>query len=152
MNLILTFISAGAAISSVYYAFKTTEQNRMSQMPVLSLKMLSASDPHVLEMTIENIGNGIAKNIKARVLPIDVEVSFGSDLVPRKYQDYIFLTLKQIIDFENGNNPLFGGEVLFTYEDIFNKKYSMRACFKPDADQSRKNLGHIDVNFQGLFY
>lgn len=153
LNIILTFVSALGAIGSVYFAFRTLQQNRISQIPVLQPTITDVDNPHLLKLQITNIGNGLAKHIRAKLSTSNEEMLFGSDLVPRKHQDFVVLTWEVDLIFESDNNPLFNnGELQITYEDVWNNKYSMKALFKPDVTADRRALGHIDKNFAGYFY
>jgi hypothetical protein len=150
---IASVLSVLAAIFSAYYAYKAIGQNRMSQIPILEAYVGDVSDSHVLYIKIQNVGNGIAKNITAKLLPMNEDISFGSDLMPRKYSEFNELYFKTPLIFNNGDNPLFeGGELQLAYEDIWGNKYQTRSVFKPDVDLNRKSVGHIDVNLAGSFY
>jgi hypothetical protein len=152
-NVILTAASAFAAFTSAYFAHQSNKQNKWSQIPVLEPEITDVENPHLLRLAIKNIGNGLAKNIKIKLSYIEHEIPFGTDLLPRKFQDFKMITLDLDVPFQGGNNPLFqNGELLVTYEDIYGEKYSVNALFKPDVTSQRKVLGHIDKNFTGYFY
>ncbi|MDR3643250.1 MAG: hypothetical protein P4L74_06530 [Candidatus Doudnabacteria bacterium] len=152
-NVILTAVSAFAAVGSAYFAFKSIQQNRVSQIPILQPEIGDVANPHLLKLIIKNVGNGLAKNIKATLVPINQEMFFGSDLLPRKYEDHLILTWDVSLTFEAMYNPLFHeGKLLLSYQDIWGKEYSMKAIFKPDAVPARRNVGHLDRNFAGYFY
>lgn len=149
---IISIISAIAAIFSAYYAFKSVQQDMYSQIPILQPTIDDVSDPHILKLSIKNIGNGLAKNIKAQLIPLNEEMLFGSDILPRKYEDFMILTWDAPLTFQGMNNPLFSGKLILTYQDILGNNYSMEAHFKPDAVPARRNIGHVDKNFKGYFY
>lgn len=153
MQYISTLISTIAAAASAYFAYQSIKQNKISQIPILEPEITDVTDPKILKLSIINIGNGLAKNIKIRIIPVNQEISFETDLLPRKFQDFRAVTLTQEIKFSNEENPLFqNGELLITYKDIYEEEYSMRALFKPDVNHERKKEGHIDKNFKGCFY
>ncbi len=139
---------------SVYYAYRTFQRNRESQVPMLVPTITDVGDPQILHFEIENIGNGLAKNIRAEIKPTGKRIPFESDLLPRKFSDSVHrFDNCTTIAFSDGNNPLFNdGELFITYEDVWGKKYWMKATFKPDVTQSRRDLGHIDKQFSGIFY
>jgi hypothetical protein len=154
VNAVLPLLSVVVAGLSAYYAFKTLRQDRESQIPMLVPTIINVSDPQILHFEIENIGNGLAKNIKAEVRPTGHLIPFDSDLLPKKFSDSVqHLGNRTTIPFSKDSNPLFqNGELFITYEDIWGKKYWMKATFKPDVIQSRRSLGHIDKDFAGIFY
>lgn len=154
IDTLIPLLSVIVAGISAYYAFKAVRQSRESQIPMIVPIITDISDPQTLWFEIENIGNGVAKNINVEIRPTGRSVAFGSDLLPRKFADSIqHLGNWTTIPFSEGDNPLFNnGELFITYEDVWRKKYWMRATFKPDAVQARHSKGHIDKNFAGIFY
>jgi len=151
---LLTFFSVCVAGLSAYYAFKALRQSREAQVPILVPILNDVSDPHTLRFKIENIGNGLAKNIKVKIKPINQTVPFDSDLLPKKFADQVHqLGNWTTIAFNGGDNPLFNdGELFITYEDIFGNKFWMSATLKADETPARRALGHIDEQFRGIFY
>ena len=139
---------------SAYYAFKALRQSRESQIPMLVPQITDTSDAQILRFEIENIGNGLAKNIKVEIRPTDRFVTFASDLLPRKFADSVQrIGNETTIAFLAGNNPLFNnGELFITYQDIWGKEYWMKAIFKADVMPIRSSKGHIDQQFAGIFY
>lgn len=152
LSTLLTLISAGAAAASSYFAYRSFKQSSINQIPVLRPEIIDPSNPNLVRLKIVNIGNSIAKNVVLKVPAINETLKFESDLVPRQIPDYQFFTADIKVNFENGNNPLFSKEMVLTYEDSIRGRYSMKAKFKPDAVEARKLLGHVDINFSGIFY
>jgi hypothetical protein len=74
----------------------------MSQTPVLEPEIGEDKDPHKLKIKITNIGNGLARNIIAKIPKVGIQMAFGSDLLPRKHERYKQLTLDIHVDFEAG--------------------------------------------------
>jgi hypothetical protein len=154
LNISLTVLSLIVAIGSAYIAVKALRQSRESQIPMLLPMITDVSNPQILRFEIQNVGNGVAKNIKAEIRPTGYLVPFDTDLLPIKFADrFQKIGNETTIAFSGGDNPLFNkGELYVTYEDIWGQAYWMRAVFKPDAHSTRHSIGHVDQQFSGIFY
>jgi hypothetical protein len=154
IDTLIPLLSVIVAGFSAYYAFRAMRQSRESQIPMLVPIITDVSDAQTLNFDIENIGNGVAKNIKVEIRPTGRFIPFNSDLLPRKFSDSIqHLGNWTTIPFSDGDNPLFeNGELFITYQDIWGKEYWMKATFKRDAVPARSAKGHIDKQFAGIFY
>lgn len=147
-NIALTAISLVVAIGSAYIAFKALRQSRESQIPMLLPTITNVSDPQILRFQIQNVGNGVAKNIKVEIRPMGRMVPFGTDLLPMKFTDrFQSISSEATIAFSGGDNPLFSdGELYVTYKDIWGQAYWMRAVFKPDAHPTRRSRATLINN------
>ncbi|HUC01905.1 MAG TPA: hypothetical protein VMA75_03295 [Candidatus Paceibacterota bacterium] len=154
IGILLPLLSVIVAGLSAYYAFKALRQNREGQIPILVPIITDVSNPQVLNFGLENAGNGLAKNIRVEIKPIGRILNLSFDILPKKYSDsFQFLESSATIPFSEGNNPLFNnGELYITYQDIWGKKYWMKAIFKPDVMPGRRSQGNIDKQFAGISY
>lgn len=150
-NLILTILSAIGAFLAGLFAWKSYENYKYSNLPILVPFITDSSNPHLLKLKIINNGNGIAKNIVMKLHVASNEPA--TDLLPRKFNDFLQIEWEVDLNFDNGNNPLFTNPNFeITYTDIFGKKLKTIAKFKPDVNPERKLLGHLDKNFIGYSF